>query len=102
VLAGRHERTACQPQAAGTPGTCQTSPATLLTAIDLRCTSDVPGIDLALTCAATGREVVPGAGQHRNHADTSDSACYCRLPRSWDHSEGQMPTDRPVKKTDSS
>jgi hypothetical protein len=36
-------------------GACQTSPATLLTAIDLRCTSGIPGIGLTLTCAATGR-----------------------------------------------
>jgi hypothetical protein len=46
--------------------------ATLLTAIDLRCSSDIPGIDLALTCAATGHR----SGQLLNHADASDSACY--------------------------
>ena len=38
-------------------GTCQASPATLLTAIDPPGTSDTPGTDVTQTCAATRRQV---------------------------------------------
>ena len=40
-------------------GTCQASPATLLTAIDLRGTSDTPGTDVTQTCAVTGHRSAP-------------------------------------------
>ena len=43
-------------------GTCQRSPATLLTAISLPCTSEV----LVLTSRSPGS--LPDAGQHRDHA----------------------------------